>query len=241
MKRLSKKFEINNHVFEMIHIPAGHFDMGDEHGDLISYSQPIKKNIHVNTFWMATYLTTQLLWQEVMDGENPSKFKGMDRPVERVSWDEVQVFLEKLNNSKEGLEQHREDGLKYILPSEVQWEYVARGGKNDGLKYAGSNNLKEVGWYDENSHNESKPVRKKLPNELGLYDMSGNVWEWCADDWVGNLESITDDQPRKADTKRRTVRGGAWYNNDNNCRTAFRFRFDSGDHDIDIGFRIARY
>ena len=131
--------------------------------------------------------------------------------------------------------------MKYRLPSEVQWEYAARGGKNDGLKYAGSNNLKEVGWYDKNSHNESKPVGKKLPNEFGLHDMSGNVWEWCADNWVDNLNGITDDQPREAYTNRRSVRGGSWLFDDNICRTAYRSRDLTVDHYNIIGFRIARY
>ena len=131
--------------------------------------------------------------------------------------------------------------MKYRLPSEVQWEYAARGGKNDGLKYAGSNNLKEVGWYDKNSHYESKPVGKKLPNEFGLHDMSGNVWEWCADNWVDNLNGITDDQPREVYTNLRSVRGGSWYYDDSDCRTAGRNRLDTVSHNLSFGFRIARY
>jgi formylglycine-generating enzyme required for sulfatase activity len=120
-------------------------------------------------------------------GSNPSHFKGNNLPVENVSWNDVQEFIRKLN---------QQTGKRYRLPTEAEWEYAARGGsQGSSTKYAGSNSIGDVAWYDGNSGNKTQPVGQKRPNELGLYDMSGNVWEWCAD-WYGPYSSASQTNPQ---------------------------------------------
>jgi len=194
-------------------------------------------DVTVPSFYLAKYPVTQRLWQAVM-GSDPERlaFKGSgSRPVERVSWDDAQEFIQKLNQLT---------GERYRLPSEAEWEFAARGGiDSNGYKYAGSNKLKEVGWYDENSHGETKPVGLKFPNELGLYDMSGNVREWCEDVWHDNYEGAPDDGSawvKGGEQNFRVVRGGSWYYFVNYCRVSYRF-FDLADiRDYFFGFRLAR-
>ncbi len=191
-------------------------------------------------FYIAKYPVTQALWKAVMDGHNPAHFKGDHRPIENVSWKQInEEFLPKLKEKT---------GINYRLPSETEWEYAARGGQHwqDGYTYAGSNRLKEVGWYDDNSHSETKPVGLKQPNQIGLYDMSGNVWEWCADHWY------TDEEIKKmpkngspwtldGDKDLRVLRGGSWDYGNNYGRVAYRFRYYLNNRDFIIGFRLARY
>ena len=197
--------------------------------------------ITVPDFYLAETPCTQALWRAVM-GKDPDKlyFKGDDRPVERVSWLDIvegtdqtngKSFLDELNKkSKYG---------DYKLPSEAMWQFVAQGGnQSNGFEYAGSNNLKEVGWYNKNSHGETKPVKLKFPNELDLFDMSGNVYEWSADGKNLLISGLPNDQ---GDTKRRSVRGGSWDFIDSYCRTALRLRNDSDFRIVNTGFRIARY
>lgn len=238
------KETINGHTFQMNYIHGGTFDMGDEHGDLGKACGPVQKGINIKPFYLAEYPVTQALWNAVSKKDNPSYFKGENRPVEIVSWDEAKAFLKDLNNTQAARERREMDGLQYRLPSEVQWEYAAREGKNDPkLLYAGGVNLKEVGWYDKNSHQETNPVGLKLPNEWGLYDMSGNIYEWCEDDWVDTLKGMPKDgSPRKIkDEKKRVVRGGSWYVNDDDGRVADRGWIDSDIRSGYIGFRLARY
>ena len=219
----------------MIFIEGGTFRMGnDESG----YDD--EKPAHLVTvpdFYIGKYPVTQGLWNQVMGAENNrSRFKGIDRPVERVSWDDTQIFLDKLNKLTD---------KNYRLPSEAEWEYAARGGKySQGFVYAGGNKLKEVGWYDYNSHGETKPVGMKLPNELGLYDMSGNVWEWCADVWHGDYEGAPEDGSvwlTGGDQDFRVVRGGSWLNNALDCRVSNRsYGFAVSWLNL-IGFRLAGF
>lgn len=144
------------------------------------------------SFYICKYEVTQKLWSEVMK-ENPSQMQGDDLPVEQVNWDDCQAFIGKLNTIT---------GKKYRLPTEAEWEYACRGGKHSrGYAYSGSNDLDKVAWYDANSDGTTHPVGQKQPNELGLYDMSGNVWEWCQDQ---NEHS-------------RVCRGGSWIHNARNC------------------------
>lgn len=143
-------------------------------------------------FYICKYEVTQKLWMAVM-GDNPSEMQGDDLPVEQVNWNECQAFIGKLNELT---------GKHYRLPTEAEWEYACKGGKySKGYKYSGSNDLDAVAWYDENSDGKSHPVGLKLPNELGLYDMSGNVWEWCQD-----MHEYTG-----------MCRGGSWIHNARNC------------------------
>ena len=149
--------------------------------------------------------------------DNPSFFTGDSRPVETVSWEDAQAFIQKLNELT---------GKVYRLPAEAEWEYAARGGQHSkGYKYAGSNKLKEVGWYRENSHVETKAVGLKYSNELGLYDMSGNVWEWVEDQWHGNYEGAPTDGSAWVDKEEgtsRVLRGGSWSNDPEYCRCTSR-------------------
>ncbi len=207
-------------------------------------NKKLERQVKVVNFHLCKYPVTQGLWNQVMGAENNrSEFQGLDRPVERVSWDDTKVFLDKLN---------KQTNKNFRLPSEAEWEYAARGGKNalarqekgTDFVYAGSNKLKEVGWYDDNSHGETKPVGLKLPNELGLYDMSGNVWEWCADVWHDNYKGAPEDGSAwlsGGDQDLRVVRGGSWFYYDYYCRVFLRYR-DFIDHWYNIiGFRLAGY
>jgi formylglycine-generating enzyme required for sulfatase activity len=217
---------------DMIFIEGDTFQMKSENW---GRNKKLERKVKVPDFYLCKYPVTQGLWQAVME-ENPLYFKGFNRPVEQVSWDDTQVFLEKL---------HQQTDENYRLPSEAEWQYAAQGGKNSrGCIYAGGNKLKEVGWYDQNSHGETKPVGMKLPNELGLYDMSGNVWEWCADVWHDNYDHAPADGSawlEGGDQDRRVVRGGSWVSLDLICRVSIRY-FSDADYRFNfIGFRLARY
>ncbi len=218
----------------MVFIEGGTFDMGSNEGR--NNEKPVH-SVAVPDFHLCKYPVTQELWEAVMGQANErSQFQGRDRPVERVSWHVAKDFIEKLNEKT---------GKKYRLPTEAEWEYAARGGnKSKGFKYAGSNKLKKVGWYDENSHGETKPVGLKKPNELGLYDMSGNVFEWCEDVWHGSYEGAPNDGSawmEGGDKDRRMVRGGSWFNDDDFCRVSYRLGLDAGFRLSRLGFRLAGY
>jgi len=152
-------------------------------------------------------------------GKNPSTFTGDNLPVEQVSWNKTQDFIKKLN---------QKTGKNYRLPTEAEWEYAARGGnKSKGYKYAGSNNINDVAWYTSNSNSKTHEVGTKLPNELGIYDMSGNVWEWCSD-WYGEnyYGSSPSNNPKGPGTgDDRVLRGGSWDDSVNLSRSANRLRY----------------
>jgi formylglycine-generating enzyme required for sulfatase activity len=218
----------------MIFIEGDTFQMKSENW---SDNKKMERQVKVANFHLCKYLVTQGLWNQVMGAENNrSRFKGIDRPVERVSWDDTQIFLDKLNN---------QTNKTYRLPTEAEWEYAARGGKlSKGFIYAGSNKLKEVGWYDDNSHGETKPVGMKLPNELGLYDMSGNVWEWCADVWHDSYEGAPEDGSAwltGGNQNLRVVRGGSWGDRDYGCRVSYRDDITAVSRYNIIGFRLAGF
>jgi formylglycine-generating enzyme required for sulfatase activity len=198
---------------EMIYIAGSTFNMGSDDGD--NDEKPIH-SVTVSDFYIGKYEVTQKQWRDIM-GSNPSYFKDCDQcPVENVSWDDVQEYLKKLN---------ARSGKIFRLPTEAEWEYAARGGNQSrGYTYSGGNNLDEVAWYDGNSGNKTHPVGQKGPNELGLYDMSGNVWEWCGD-WYGsgyyqNSPAINPKGPTSESS--RVDRGGCWYRNAQYCRSSFR-------------------
>lgn len=177
---------------------------------------------------------TQALWQAVM-GSNPSNFWGdLRRPVERVSWNECQMFISKLNQLT---------GKRFRLPTEAEWEFAARGGNQSrGYKYAGSNNLYNVAWYNDNSGNTTHPVGMKSPNELGLYDMSGNVWEICQD-WHGEYSSGSQTNPSGPPASYPSGyhigRGGCWRYDANHNRVAFRESWDEKSKNGYLGLRLA--
>lgn len=214
---------------EFVWVPGGCFQMGDTVGDGESDEMPLHE-VCLDGFWMGRTEVTQGQWQKIM-GNNPSYFqKGVNFPVEQVSWNDVQGYIRTLGD---------QSGKSYRLPTEAEWEYAARSGGNDD-KYAGGNNLDAVAWYGSNCGNSSHPVAQKRPNGLGLYDMTGNVWEWCQD-WYGNdgYRSSQRSNPRGPSSgSTRVNRGGCWRNFDNTCRLANRDSHGPGDRRAGLGFRL---
>jgi len=211
---------------EMVKIPAGSFMMGSDNGD---GEKPIHRVNISNSFYMGKYEVTQTQWKAVM-GNNPSSFSncGGDCPVENVSWDDVKDFIRKLNNLQNDYE--------YRLPTEAEWEYAARAGTTGD--YYG--NLDSIAWHSSNSGSKTHPVGQKSPNAFGLYDMSGNVWEWCQD-WYGSYPSGTVTNPTgETSGSDRVFRGGGWNYAAANLRSANRsFNSPSNRYDS-IGFRVVR-
>ena len=219
--------------FELIYVEGGSFMMGGQDDEVRDNEKPVHK-VTLPGFYIGQYQVTQLLWKAVMGIENnPSRFQGDDLPVEMVSWNDTQSFLEKLISLT---------GKPYRLLSESEWEYAARGGqKSQEYKYAGSNKLKEVGWYYGNSYGATKPVGLKNPNELGIYDMSGNVREWVEDQWHSNYDGAPDDGSAWVDRGKdafRVIRGGSWLSDARDCRVAYRSDWHPAIRDDDIGFRL---
>lgn len=229
-----KVFTVKGVSFTMIPVQGGTYTMGAAENDSDAYDN--EKPAHKETvadFMIGETLVTQELWKAVMGnslwkavmGINPSHFKrDGSRPVECVSWDDCQKFITKLNQLT---------GQFFRLPYEAEWEYAARGGnKSKGYKYAGSNDEYAVAWVDYNSEKKTHPVKTKKPNELGIYDMSGNVWEWCQDKYSEDYES-----PRNGTF--RVLRGGSWNLNARFVRVSSRIYFDPGNCDNSGGLRLA--
>lgn len=183
-------------------------------------------------FYMGVTEVTQGQWREIM-GSNPSNFKGDNLPVEQVSWNDCQEFIRKLNL--------QEGGNKYRLPTEAEWEYACRAGSTSRFCFGDSDgSLEQYAWYNSNSSNKTHPVAQKKPNEWGLYDMHGNVWEWCQD-WFGDYPSghVADpDGPSSGSFRVR--RGGSWFSYAGVCRSASRHDGTPGGRGGHLGFRLAR-
>jgi len=208
-------------------IPKGNFTMGDEKG--YGNEKPVHEVIISNSFEMGKYEVTQKQWRAVMI-TNPSYFKGEDLPVEQVSWDDVQEFIKEVNK--------RSDKYMYRLPTEAEWEYACRAGSTGD--YAGTGNLDDMGWYGANFGSTTHVVGKKQPNLWGLYDMHGNVWEWCSD-WYGSYPSGTVIDPIGPPSgSARVYRGGSWYNDATICRSANRNSYAPGRRYDAVGFRLLR-
>ncbi|MEL6134342.1 MAG: SUMF1/EgtB/PvdO family nonheme iron enzyme [Bacteroidota bacterium] len=259
---LSPLLTLSNLDDHMIPILKGTFKMG---GEIYSDEKPIHSVTLTQDYLLCRYPVTQSLWEAVM-GSNPSKFKGAMRPVERVNWYEAVVFCNQLSiaqglspaylidqQSQDPQNENTYDEMKwtvkrivgangYRLPTEAEWEYAARGGeKAQTYQYAGSPDLNQVGWYDENSHDETQVVGQKRPNRLGLYDLSGNVYEWCWDWYVAYPEQSQIDPTGPQGGSGRVLRGGSWYDYADSCRVANRDRFFNPDsRHLLIGFRLAR-
>lgn len=228
-----KQAIIDNLVNNMVKVEGGTFTMGatpDQGSDVGDGEKPAHQ-VTLSSYYIGKYEVTQEEWQAVM-GNNPSNFKGKKRPVESVSWNDCQKFIKKLNEIT---------GKSFRLPTEAEWEFAARGGNHSrGYKYAGSSDLASVGWYDGNSGGKTHVVGGKSPNELGLFDMSGNVWEWCQD-WDGDYSSHEENNPKGPTSGAWCViRGGSWDIIAGNCRVSCRGHdYPLGCRDSGLGLRLA--
>ena len=201
----------------------------EQGSDAGSDEKPVH-SVTLSDYYIGETEVTQELWEAVM-GSNPSNFKGSQKPVESFSWNECKEFITKLN---------RLTGKNFRLPTEAEWEYAARGGnKSKGYKYSGSNTIGNVAWYRDNSSSATHNVKTKSPNELGIYDMSGNVYEWC-EDWFGDYSSGSQTNPTGLSSgSHRVLRGGGCYSSARDCRVSFRNRYNPDLRSSYDGFRLA--
>lgn len=217
---------------DLVRVKAGSFMMGSPVDEKERSKNELQHQVTLTEdYYIGKYPVTQAQWEAIM-GYNPSTFKGANRPVENVSWHQIQVFLDAIK-----LPQGR-----LTLPTEAQWEYAARGGhKNSGYQvYAGSDDIDQVAWYARNSGGETHDVGQKRPNALGLYDMSGNVEEWCADGAYRKYTEVAVTNPvGPQDTGTCATRGGNWDSETEQCRSASRWDLGPEDSENTIGFRVA--
>ncbi|WP_282775770.1 formylglycine-generating enzyme family protein [Phaeodactylibacter xiamenensis] len=253
---------VNGGAFRMRYLDGGVFEMGsDETRKSLGKENPIHK-VELSSFYTGEYPVTQALWKAVMGADhNPSRFIRDNRPVERVSWIDIvegnqdndgqPAFLQKLN---EWTKTSRPKGYAYRLPTEAEWEYAARGGEqvrmdaargSEPYEYAGSDQLKEVGWFSENSHSETKAVGLKRPNGFQLFDMSGNEEEWCVDKYSDTFyqecyerSTVKNPNCQKEDARYRLARGGSWGDYLRFCRVSFRDYRPPTDRDGILSFRL---
>ena len=216
----------------MIAVEGGTFKMGatsEQGGDAESDESPVH-NVTLSDYYIGETEVTQELWQAVM-GTNPSYSKGNKKPVEQVSWNDCQKFIKKLNQLI---------GKNFRLPTEAEWEYAARcGDKSKGYKYSGSNTIDTVAWYTSNSGSKTHDVKTKQANELGIYDMSGNVYEWCQD-WYGSYSNGAQTNPTGSSSgSSRVLRGGSWGSIAGRCRVSNRSSNYSGYLSNHLGLRLS--
>ena len=222
-------------TFTMAYVEGGSFQMGSVDEEAYYDEQPVHE-VRLSAFYIGIYPVVQALWAAVMDDGFTSSAENHEHPMETVSWEDTQAFLQKLNEAT---------GKAYRLPTEAEWEYAARGGQQSkGYLYAGSNDLDEVAWYVRNSNGEEKAVGQKEPNELGLYGMSGNVLEWCLDWYSGNYYEECHKQGVVANPQGpergnfHVLRGGSWYLEARKCRCSYRHYDPPGSQFTDMGFRL---
>lgn len=223
---------VNGVRYELVRVNAGTFTMGatSEMKEPWEYEKPTHQVTLTKDYYMGKTEVTQALWKAVM-GNNPSNFKGDNKPVEYISWSDCQTFITKLNAAT---------GKNFRLPTEAEWEFAARGGNlSNHYQYSGSNNINDVAWYTNNSGNQTHDVATKQPNELGLYDMSGNVWEWCHD-WYNVYESSDQVNPTGPENGLvRVYRGGGWGYVARYCRSSNRpYNLVLPVRSFNVGFRL---
>jgi len=235
LKSKSVEFKVvgriyDSKVIEMVFVEGGEYIQGS----FKEYDEKPLHSVHVNDFFIGKYEVTQRQWRRVMGG-NPSFFDYCDEcPVENVSWKDIERFIQELN---------RLTNMEYRLPTEAEWEYAAKGGsKSMSYVFSGGDIPDDVAWYDKNNKQHTRKPGLKKPNELGIYDMSGNVMEWCSD-WYKNTYYM--DAPFKnpegpPSGTHRVIRGGSWNNSKENIRNANRSYSVLGGHYDDLGFRLAR-
>jgi formylglycine-generating enzyme required for sulfatase activity len=225
-----KTFVVNGVLFSMMPVEGGTFKMGSNDSE---FEKPIH-NVTLSSYYMGETEVTQALWKAVT-GKNPSTYKGDNMPVQRVSWDDCQSFILKLNQFT---------GFTFRMPTEAEWEFAARGGNlTHGYKYSGSNTLAEVGWYNANSGNTPHDVATLAPNELGIYDMSGNVREWVWD-WYHDYTSAAQTNPtgpneEDLDFKAKVERDGAFNTYDTVCHVTNRASLQQNNSSYMLGMRLA--
>ena len=228
---MEKRFTINGVSFNMIHVEGGSFLMGtqEEWCEGNAHEHPLHR-VTLDSFYIAETEVTQELWEAVM-GNNPSFSQGLHQPVESVTWNDCQDFINKLNTLT---------SMAFRLPTEAEWEYAARGGcKSKGYMYSGSNDLNEVGWYWGNYDITTHVVATRKPNELGIYDMSGNIYEWCQD-WYGDYNSHSQINPQgPSEGLYHVCRGGCMYLLGYNCRVSDRGLSNPDRFKTCIGLRLA--
>ena len=222
---------------DMVYVEGGTFLMGAQTSssssanydcDAYSDESPVH-SVTLSSYYIGKYEVTQGLWDAVM-GKNPSRIKGANLPVENVSWKDCQKFIKKLNALT---------GITFRLPTEAEWEYAARGGnKSKGYKYSGSNTIDDVAWYCNNSSFATHQVGTKQANELCIYDMSGNVWEWCSDRYGSYSSTSQTDPIGPTSGSWRVVRGGSWYDSARECRVSERCFNAPSLRSGDRGFRL---
>ncbi len=227
---------VGNVSFAMISVEGGTFDLGatPEQGLYAAFDEKPSIQVTVSSFYLAEVPVTQAIWTTIM-GDNPSHFKGDNLPVERVSWEDCQEFIKRLNI---------QTGIKFRLPTEAEWEYAARGGQHSRHhKYSGAddNDKSDYLWFKENSQSLSHEVKTKLPNELELYDMNGNISEWCGDwyfnSYANNGERVNPKGPSSGVAK--VYRGGSWDDKAMNCRVSKRFSMNPIFKNKLVGLRLA--
>lgn len=257
-----ERTEVDGSAIEFCYVEGGEFEMGSNRNER---ERPIHK-VTVPSFYLGRYPITNQQFVPFLNEQGNQEeggaawvnldgnFSGVSCGIEEVdgtyhcikgqehhpmiyvSWYGARAYCKWLSNKT---------GQAIRLPSEAEWEYAAKGGKHKSpFLYAGSNHLDEVGWYRTNSHRQTKPVGLKYPNQLSLYDMSGNVWEWCADHWHENYNDAPSDGTawvKGGNSERRVVRGGSWYDIDGYCRVSYRLGFDAIGGFVNIGFRVSRY
>ena len=222
---------VNGVSFEMVYVEGGTFDMGatsEQGSDADSDEYPVH-SVTLSGYYIGRCEVTQELWEAVM-GSNPSNFRGAQKPVESVSWNDCQEFVSRLNSLT---------GRTFRLPTEAEWEYAARGGKKSShYKYSGSGNIYDVAWNRDNSGGKTHAVGTKSPNELGIYDMSGNVWEWCSD-WYGSYSAGAQTNPQGPSSgSGRVLRGGSWFDVARSCRVSHRGYYDPNTSFNCYGLRL---
>jgi formylglycine-generating enzyme required for sulfatase activity len=219
-------------VDNMVYVEGGTFQMGSNDSDAESNEMPVHQ-VTLSSYYIGKYEVTQEEWEAVM-GSNPSNFRGARLPVEMVSWNDCQTFIQRLNQLT---------GQHFRLPTEAEWEFAARGGnagKSHGYKYSGSASIDAIGWYTSNSGIQTHPVGQKQANELGLFDMTGNVCEWCQD-WYGSYSSQVQTNPTgPSSASGRVIRSGGWYLDARNCRVSIRGSRALSNRFSSLGLRLAR-
>lgn len=230
-----------DHVFELVHVRG-------THGAPYSFGEPVRSLlVDVPDFLVAAVPVTQHLWAHIMGAHaNPAVNRGPDLPLENVSWDDLTQadgFLERINTSAVAAAIREQLNLphEFRLPSETEWEYAARGGPHwrDGYRFSGSDEVEAVAWYDRRHGDHTQPVARKAPNQLGIYDMSGNVWEWCEDAFTRDVDAIPrDGTPFIGSSDERVLRGGCFHNWAIHCTVSKRYEISRTCHDGCIGVRL---